>query len=112
MSKKLLTDPVYRAAILTARDIDTTSDPTRASAGVALATSLERHGAKLVSSLKRPVTFEDGFLEIEGGEGIVVSVLGDDRPSDWIQYARKSHWRLTHLVHFAPQALSIKTVVV
>lgn len=111
MSKKSLTDPVYRAAILTARDIDANSDPTRTSAGVALAASLERHGVKLATNAKTAKTIP-GVIEIEGGEGIVVSVSGDDRPADWTQIARQNHWRQTHLVHFAPQALSIKTVAV
>ena len=112
MSKKSLTDPVYRAAILTARDIDTNSDPTRASAGVAMATSLERHGVKLSNGLKPTGKSIPGVLEVEGGEGIVISVPGDDRPADWMTIARQNHWRQTHLIHFASRALSIKTVAV
>lgn len=112
MSKKSLTDPVYRAAILTARDIDTNPDPTRASAGVAMAASLERHGVRLSSGLKPSGKPIPGVLEVEGGEGIVISVSGDDRPSDWAAIARQNRWRQTHLIHFAPHALSIKTVAV
>lgn len=112
LSKKSLTDPVYRAAILTARDIDTDSDPTRASAGVAMATSLERHGVKLSTSLKPLGKTIPGVLEVEGGEGIVISVPGDERPTDWTATARQNRWRQTHLIHFAPKALSIKTVAV
>lgn len=112
LSKRSLTDPVYRAAILTARDIDAASDPTRASAGVALATSLERHGVKLANTPKSIARSIPGFIELDGGEGIVVSVPGDERPADWTQIARQNRWRQTHLIHFAPQALSIKTVAV
>lgn len=112
MSKKPQSDSVYRAAILTARDIDTNSDPTRASAGVALATSLERHGVKPSTGLKPAGKSIAGVLGIEGGEGIVISLPGDDRPADWTQIARQNHWHQTHLIHFAPRALSIKTVAV
>lgn len=113
MGKKTPTDSVYRAAILSARDIDTDSVPTRASAGVAMAATLERHGVRLAdggtkTSTKPPA----GILEIEGGEGIVISVPGDERPADWMALARQHRWRLAHLVSFGPRTLSVKTVSV
>ena len=112
LGKKTLTDSVYRAAILTARDIDSNSDPTRASAGVAMATTLERHGVRLSSGIKPTGKPIPGVIEIEGGEGIIISVPDDDRPADWTTIARQNRWHQTHLVHFAPQSLSIKTVAV
>ena len=112
LSKKSLTDPVYRAAILTARDIDANSEPTRASAAVAMAAALERHGVKLVAGLKPAGKAVPGMIEVENGEGIVISVPGDDRPADWPALARQNHWRQAHLIQFAPQSLSIKTVAV
>ena len=112
MSKKPQSDPVYRAAILTARDIDSNSEPTRSSAGVAMATSLERHGVKLLNRAKTPEKSITGVLEADTGDGIVISVPGDERQIDWMALARQNRWRHAHLIHFAPQALSIKTVVI
>jgi hypothetical protein len=113
LGKKTPTDTIYRAAILTARDIDSASEPSRAAAAVSLAATLERHGVRLApvggKSAAKPAA---GILEVEGGEGIVVSVPGDDRTADWTTVSRQNRWRLAHLVNFAPQALSIKTVAV
>ena len=113
MGIKTPTDSIYRAAILTARDIDTDSGPTRATAGVALAATLERHGVHLTGAdtkgQNKPVP---GILELDGGEGIVISVAGEERTTDWTAISRQNRWRRVHLVHFAPRALSIKTVTV
>lgn len=114
MGKKPHTDTIYRAAILTARDIDSSSEPSRASAAVAMAATLERHGVRLAASVggKSSAKPQAGILEIESGEGIVLSVPGDDRNTDWTAVSRQNRWRLAHLINFAPHALSIKTVAV
>lgn len=114
MGKKPHTDTIYRAAILTARDIDSSSEPSRASAAVAMAATLERHGVRLAanSGAKSAAKPQTGILEVEGGEGIVLSVPGDDKNADWTTISRQNRWRLAHLVNFAPHALSIKTVAV
>ena len=113
LGKKPPTDSVYRAAIHAARDLDTTSDTTRASAGVALAATLERHGVRLGGApgktAGKPIP---GILELADAEGIVISVPGEDRPTEWAAIAHQNHWQRAHLVHFAPHALSIRTVAV
>ncbi len=114
LGKKTSTDTIYRAAILTARDIDSNSEPTRASAAVAMAATLERHGVRLAATGagKSAAKPQAGILEIEGGEGIVLSVPGDDKSADWTVVSRQNRWRLAHLISFAPHALSIRTVAV
>ena len=113
LGKKTPTDSVYRAAILAARDIDTASDTTRNSAGIALAATLERHGVRVGGAQgKAAVKSMPGILELADAEGIVISVPGEDRPADWPAVARQNHWQRAHLVHFAPHALSIRTVAV
>ena len=113
LGKTKPTDSVYRAAILTAHDIDTISDPTRASAGVALAATLERHGVRIApGQLKGQTRPLAGIFDLENGEGIVVSVPGDERPSDWMSLSKQNRWKMAHLVHFAPRSLSVRTVSV
>lgn len=113
MGKKALTDPVYRAAILAARDIDSGSDTTRASASVAMAATLERHGVRLKDVVMKPTGKPvPGLLELDGGEGVVVSVADEERSTDWAAVSRQNRWRRVHLVHFAPRAISIKTMAV
>lgn len=113
MGTKTPTDSVYRAAILTAGDLDSITAPTRVSAGVALAATLERHGVRLAhapaKAQSKPVP---GILELEDSEGIVISVTNEERPADWMITARQNRWRRAHLVHFAPRALSIRTLAI
>lgn len=113
LGKKTPTDSVYRAAILAARDLDTASDTTRSSAGVALAATLDRHGVRLGGAPgKTAIKSMPGILELADAEGIVISVPGEDRPTEWAAIARQNHWQRAHLIHFAPRTLSIRTVAV
>lgn len=107
---KSAADPVYRAALRAARDVDADSAPSRASAGVALAATLERHGIPVhAPEAKSAGRLPAGAIELDGHEGIMVSVAGDDRP-DWAAVARQNRWQVVHLVHYAPRAVAIRSV--
>ncbi len=107
---KSAADPVYRAALRAARDVDADSGPSRASAGVALAATLERHGIPVhAPEAKSAGRLPVGAIELDGHEGIMVSVAGDDRP-DWAAVARQNRWQVVHLVHYAPRAVAIRSV--
>ncbi len=113
LGKKTPTDSVYRAALIVAHDLDSTPEPNRANAAVALAATLERHGVRLASHAgKAAIKPIPGIIETENGEGIVISTAGEERAADWAAISRQNRWKLAHLINFAPRALTIRTVAV
>jgi len=103
-------DPIYRAAILAACDLDSDSADNRAAAGLAIASALDRLGLKATLNDKNGTRPAATQLTVEGTDGILVTVAGDEKPADALALARSNHWQRVHHVHFALRAVTIKTL--
>ena len=103
-------DPIYRAAILAACDLDSESVDTRAAAGLAIASALDRLGVSATLNDKNPARPASTLLVVDGTDGVLVTVAGDEKPADALVLARSNHWARIHHVHFTPRTVTIKTL--
>ena len=104
MNKSAPADPIYRAVILAGGDLEKDAPPSREEAGRALWAALERTGrsAQMVD--------EHGVWVVDGIDGIMIGVSGEERGAEAATLLREHHWARVHLVTFAARTLSIKTI--